>query len=185
MHRGLNGAEMAYNDRELTCRDCGGAFEFTAGEQEFYASKGLQNDPVRCPSCRAQRRMMRPEDRDDTPNYGVYVSWGGRTPRQPHVAICSSCNTAAEVPFVPRGDRPIFCSDCYNEERKRLEELELAEADAAAARISVAAGRVPPPEDREAGGAAEVAVAEPEVAAEPEPEEEPRPVVADSEAAPQ
>ncbi len=180
---------MAYNDRELTCRDCGGAFEFTAGEQEFYASKGLQNDPVRCPSCRAQRRMMRPEDRDDTPSYGVYVSWGGRTPRQLHVAICSNCNTAAEVPFVPRGDRPIFCSDCYNEERKRLEELELAEADAAAARISVAAGRVPPPEDREPGEAAEseaaVAVAEPEVAAEPEPEEEPRPVVADAEALPQ
>ena len=52
---------MAFQDRELTCRDCGGAFVFTAGEQEFYATKGLEHDPVRCPSCRATRKMMRPE----------------------------------------------------------------------------------------------------------------------------
>ena len=130
---------MAFNDRELTCRDCGGAFVFTAGEQEFYASKGLQNDPVRCPSCRASRKLMRPEDRDETPNYGVYVSWGGRTPRQLHVANCSGCGRAAEVPFVPRGDRPVFCSDCYNEERRRQEAREEAEAGTIAARASASA----------------------------------------------
>ncbi|MSQ41767.1 MAG: hypothetical protein EXR65_01835 [Dehalococcoidia bacterium] len=122
------------NDRDLTCRDCGGSFIFTAGEQEFYASKGLQNDPVRCPSCRATRKMMRPEDRDETPSYGVYVSWGGRTPRQLHVANCSGCGKAAEVPFVPRGDRPVFCSDCYNDERKRQEVAQQQEAEAVSAR---------------------------------------------------
>ena len=117
---------MAFNDRELTCRDCGGAFVFTAGEQEFYATKGLQNDPVRCPSCRASRKLMRPEDREETTRYGVYASWGGRTPRQLHVATCSGCNKSAEVPFAPRGDRPVFCSECYNEERKRQEAHEQA-----------------------------------------------------------
>ena len=125
-------------DRELTCRDCSSSFVFTAGEQEFYATKGLQNDPVRCPSCRAQRKMMRPEDRDETPSYGVYASWGGRTPRQLHVATCSGCQRAAEVPFIARGDRPVFCSDCYNEERKRQEAAETAETEAMAARAASA-----------------------------------------------
>ena len=127
---------MAFADRELTCRDCGAAFVFTSGEQEFYASKGLQNDPVRCPSCRATRKMMRPEDRDMTPSYGVYASWGGRTPRQLHVATCSGCAKSAEVPFMPRGDRPVFCSDCYNDERRRQEAHEQAEAGALAARAA-------------------------------------------------
>ena len=127
---------MAFNDRELTCRDCGGAFIFTAGEQEFYASKGLENDPVRCPSCRATRKLTRPQDREEIPSYGVYVSWGGRTPKQLHVATCSGCARSAEVPFVPRGERPVFCSECYNEERKRQDAHEHAEAGALAARAT-------------------------------------------------
>ena len=27
---------MAFVDKEINCKDCGGAFVFTAGEQEFY-----------------------------------------------------------------------------------------------------------------------------------------------------
>lgn len=130
---------MAFTDRELTCRDCGGPFVFTAGEQEFYASKGLQHDPVRCPSCRNQRKMQRPEDRDDFQRFGVYVSYGGRTPRQLHVASCHQCARMTEVPFVPRGDRPVYCSECYNDVRAKQEAQEQAEVEAAAARISAAA----------------------------------------------
>lgn len=127
---------MAFQDRELACRDCGGAFVFTAGEQEFYQSKGLTNDPVRCPSCRATRKMMRPEDREETPHYGVAVSWGGRTPRQLHVAHCFQCGQATEVPFVPRGDRPVYCSNCYNDVRSKQEAQAAAEAEAMASRLS-------------------------------------------------
>src|SRR5688572_6389313 len=127
---------MAFQDRELACRDCGSSFVFTAGEQEFYQTKGLQNDPVRCPSCRATRKMMRPEDREETPRYGVAVSWGGRTPRQLHVATCAQCGTATEVPFVPRGDRPVYCSNCYNTVRTRQEAQAEAEAEALAARLA-------------------------------------------------
>ena len=97
---------MAFSDRELICRDCQGTFVFTAGEQEFYATKGLQHDPVRCPSCRASRRTMRPEEREEAPSYGVFVSWGGRTPRQLHAATCHECGQTTEIPFMPRGDRP-------------------------------------------------------------------------------
>ena len=131
---------VAFSDRELTCRDCGSKFIFTGGEQEFYASKGLQNDPVRCPSCRAQRKMMRPEDRDESPNYGVFVSWGGRTPRQLHVATCAECAQVTEVPFVPRGDRPVYCSDCYREIQSRQQAQEEAEAEAITARLVAHSG---------------------------------------------
>jgi CxxC-x17-CxxC domain-containing protein len=131
---------MAFNYRELTCRDCGSSFVFTSGEQEFYATKGLQHDPVRCPSCRQTRKLLRPEDREEAPTFGVYVSWGGRTPRQLHVAACHQCGQTTEVPFVPRGDRPVYCSNCYNDVRSKLEQQEAVEAEAAAARISAAAG---------------------------------------------
>ena len=132
---------MAFQDRELTCRDCGGAFVFTAGEQEFYATKGLEHDPVRCQSCRATRKLMSPEDRDFAPAYGVYVSWGGRTPRQLHVASCAQCASMTEVPFRPRDDRPVYCSDCYGDLRRKQEAQEAAEASAAAARIATSGGK--------------------------------------------
>ena len=103
---------MAYQDRTLTCRDCNREFVFTAGEQEFYASKGLQNDPVRCPECRNARKNTRNTLESDTGyiRYGGAASFGGRTPRQMHPAACALCADMIEVPFIPRGDRPVFCS---------------------------------------------------------------------------
>ena len=26
---------------------------------------------------------------------------------------CASCGKEAKVPFQPRGDRPVYCSDCF------------------------------------------------------------------------
>ena len=127
------------SDRELTCRDSGSTFVFTAGEQEFYATKGLQHDPVRCPSCRANRRTTRPEDREEAPSYGVFVSWGGRTPRQLHAATCHECGQTTEIPFMPRGDRPVFCSNCYNVVRERQEAAELAAQQRLASLVSASA----------------------------------------------
>ncbi|MDE5592343.1 MAG: zinc-ribbon domain-containing protein [Clostridiales bacterium] len=54
-------------DKTLTCRDCGKEFVFTAGEQEFYAEKGFEHEPTRCPECRkankAKRAAMRNRNR--------------------------------------------------------------------------------------------------------------------------
>ena len=47
-----------YQDETLTCRDCGKEFVFTASEQAFYAEKGFQNKPRRCPECRAAFRAQ-------------------------------------------------------------------------------------------------------------------------------
>ena len=45
-----------YQDKTLTCKDCGAEFVFTAGEQEFYAEKGFQNEPQRCKACRDAKK---------------------------------------------------------------------------------------------------------------------------------
>ncbi len=47
-----------YSDENLNCVDCGRTFQFTASEQEFYASKGFTNKPSRCADCRAARKAV-------------------------------------------------------------------------------------------------------------------------------
>jgi hypothetical protein len=46
-----------------------------------------------------------------------------------------------EVPFRPRDDRPVYCSDCYGDLRRKQEAQEAAEASAAAARIATSGGK--------------------------------------------
>ena len=46
-------------DKVLVCKDCGAEFTFTEGEQEFYAEKGFQNEPQRCPDCRRAKKQQR------------------------------------------------------------------------------------------------------------------------------
>jgi len=108
---------LSYADKVLTCRDCGQAFTFTAGEQEFHASKGFENEPSRCQDCRAVRKAARGESGG---GYGGGYSSGGyggggygRQERQMYSATCSSCGNEARVPFQPRGDKPVYCSDCF------------------------------------------------------------------------
>ncbi len=117
---------MAFTDKQISCRDCGGPFTFTAGEQEFYANKGLMNEPTRCPSCRASRRVNQStlDQNDGYVKYGNFASFGGRTPRQMHPAQCASCDQVTEVPFVPRGDRPVYCSSCYSKMKPPAERMD-------------------------------------------------------------
>ncbi len=106
---------MTYTEKTLTCRNCGRSFPFTVEEQEFHAQKGFTNEPARCPECRAARRAERRDSR------GGYSSggFGGyeREPRAMFPAVCASCGKETEVPFQPRGDRPVYCSDCFSRER--------------------------------------------------------------------
>jgi CxxC-x17-CxxC domain-containing protein len=92
---------MSFTEKTIQCAECGKNFAFTVEEQEFYASKGLANDPKRCQSCRQARKAER---------------GGGdnRGPRQMYPATCAQCGTETEVPFQPRGDKPVYCRDCYS-----------------------------------------------------------------------
>ncbi len=82
-------------DQEITCRDCGSAFTFTEGEQEFYASKDL-SAPQRCKDCRQARKSQR----------------GG--PREMHDAVCADCGAECQVPFKPNGEKPVLCRECFS-----------------------------------------------------------------------
>jgi CxxC-x17-CxxC domain-containing protein len=115
---------MSYADKTMTCRDCGMEFVFTSGEQEFYAQKGFTNEPTRCPSCRQARKAGggRSGGYGSRDSYGSssYDDRGGysRSEREMHSAICASCGKEALVPFVPRGDKPVYCSDCFQQQRQ-------------------------------------------------------------------
>jgi len=85
-------------DKTLICRDCGQEFVFTAGEQEFYAQRGFQNEPSRCRECRDSRRSQHGE---------------GRGARELFDAVCAECGKETKVPFRPRLDKPVYCSECF------------------------------------------------------------------------
>jgi len=112
---------LSYADKTLTCRDCGQAFVFTTGEQEFHASKGFSNEPGRCPDCRAVRKAERGGGSGGYSSGGYssggggYSSGGGygRQEREMFSATCSTCGQEARVPFQPRGDKPVYCSNCF------------------------------------------------------------------------
>ena len=100
---------MNYEDKTLTCQDCGQPFTFSANDQSFHAEKGFTNEPKRCSSCRMARR--------DSQNDGDFGGGYTRGPREMHTVVCAECGKDATVPFQPRGDRPVYCSDCFSKQR--------------------------------------------------------------------
>jgi CxxC-x17-CxxC domain-containing protein len=105
---------MIYQDKSLQCSDCGTTFTFDAGEQEQFASRGYTNEPKRCLPCREARKSRQYADGGNSYSSGSY---GNRSyssaPRQMFPVKCSTCGKDAQVPFEPRGDRPVYCQDCY------------------------------------------------------------------------
>ena len=88
-----------YEDKTLKCKECGAEFVFTAGEQEFYASKGYENEPTRCKPCRDARKNAQ------------------KGAREMFATVCSNCGCECQVPFKPTEGKPVFCSNCYAERR--------------------------------------------------------------------
>jgi CxxC-x17-CxxC domain-containing protein len=102
---------MTYQDKTLTCSDCSNGFTFTVQEQENFAAKGYTNEPKRCPSCREARRAV--QNTSSSFSGGNYSNSYSSSPRQMFPVKCSTCGKDTQVPFQPRGDRPVYCSDCY------------------------------------------------------------------------
>jgi CxxC-x17-CxxC domain-containing protein len=101
------------SDQNITCTDCAKQFTFTESEQEFYQSKGFST-PGRCPDCRAARKAARNSGSSFSggSSYGGASSYGSGE-RQMYPVVCAQCGKNTEVPFQPRGDRPVYCSDCF------------------------------------------------------------------------
>jgi CxxC-x17-CxxC domain-containing protein len=113
--RALGEDPVTYTDRTLNCVDCGVEFIHSAADQEFYAQKGFASDPKRCTSCRASRRAARDGGYDVREIGGPrgYERSDDRPAREYFAVVCSSCGNQAQVPFKPRMDRPVYCSDCF------------------------------------------------------------------------
>ena len=84
-------------DETLVCKECGNDFVFTASEQAFYAEKGFVNKPKCCKACRVNKKNAVKEA------------------RQYYTTVCSQCGGEAKVTFRPSSDRPVYCSECYEQ----------------------------------------------------------------------
>ena len=102
---------MSFVDKTITCSDCGAAFTFSASEQELFSQRGYTNDPKRCESCRASRKAQ------GGGSGGSSSSSYGTSRRQMFPVVCAECGKQTEVPFEPRGGRPVYCRDCYGKTR--------------------------------------------------------------------
>lgn len=89
-----------FQDKTLSCQDCGAEFTFSGDEQQFFADKGF-SEPKRCGTCRQKKKQE---------------SRGTRTLTK---VTCSGCGGEAEVPFVPQGDRPVYCNDCFQKQKEQ------------------------------------------------------------------
>jgi CxxC-x17-CxxC domain-containing protein len=88
-----------FQDKVITCKQCGAEFTFTAGEQQFYAEKGLTNEPQRCKACRDSMKRDRKDRKGDKTMFD---------------AVCAQCGKKCKVPFEPKEDRPVYCSECFS-----------------------------------------------------------------------
>ncbi len=88
---------MSFVDKTLICKDCSCEFIFTAGEQEFFHAKNLINVPKRCHNCRILMRVQR----------------NGANPDNTACVNCAECGAPTQVPFQPKGYRPIYCGPCF------------------------------------------------------------------------
>lgn len=95
---------MSQEDKKIICRDCKKEFPFTAGEQQFFESRGFP-PPSRCPECRKQKKQSR---KDGQFNHEPVISSGT------FEIVCSSCGKKTEVPFRPRNPEGVLCSECFD-----------------------------------------------------------------------
>ena len=108
---------MPYQDKTITCVDCGSPFVWTAGEQEFYAQKGFTNEPKRCKPCKSMKKAQGGASAGASSGGGFGTSGGGREEFQ---VTCSMCGKPTTVPFKPILDRPVYCRTCYQERRSSM-----------------------------------------------------------------
>ncbi len=133
---------MSYEDKTIVCVDCGAEFTFTADEQQRFAERGFTNEPKRCKTCRDAKKAQQGGNfgggagggggsrggygggggggGGSRGGYGGGAGGGGgdRGPRQMFPATCASCGQPTEVPFKQSGNRPVYCRDCFQAQRR-------------------------------------------------------------------
>jgi CxxC-x17-CxxC domain-containing protein len=100
---------MEFQDKVLSCIDCGVDFVFTAGEQTFFYDKQFKNEPKRCKACKSRRVavLTAPQAMGSSQHFS----------RVETRATCSQWGKDTTVPFRPTQGRPIFCRECFTQKR--------------------------------------------------------------------
>ena len=96
----------------VTCADCG-----TECEIPFIPK---HDRPVYCSDC---FRQNKPSPQDDYRN--ERQSRNNRNSRysqdnnrgESATVTCADCGTECEIPFIPKHDRPVYCSDCFRQNK--------------------------------------------------------------------
>ncbi len=108
----IEASEIQFEDKCITCSDCGATFIFSAGEQKFFADKELYHPRKRCRECNAKKseRIKRAKIRGTVPQANVTIT----------DVVCDACGRDTTVPFIPTKKRPVYCSSCFEKEKKRI-----------------------------------------------------------------
>ena len=107
---------MTYVDRTLTCVDCGVEFIHSAADQEYYAAEGVHQRPEALHELPGQPPRQPRHAATTSATSAARAATSAATTARPAStsrSICSSCGNQAQVPFKPRMDRPVYCSDCF------------------------------------------------------------------------
>src|SRR5437773_12027277 len=94
-----------YQDRSISCVDCGEHFTWTTGEQVFFHDKGLKNEPKRCKPCKQAKNHRLAAI---SPSQMV-----GHKQRIEVNVTCAQCGQQTTVPFYLFQDPPVYCRSCF------------------------------------------------------------------------
>ncbi len=112
---------MEYEDKVIVCEDCQTEFTHSGEDQARYASRGFTSDPKRCRECRQKRKERSQQSRGGggpRRGGGGGGEFASRRHREEFETVCAACGVTTTVPFKPRGDRPVYCRDCFRSQKQ-------------------------------------------------------------------
>lgn len=84
-------------------------------EEKTEADENVADEPEA-----EESKEEKPDDSTAAPaDAGAESTGTDQQGRQLYSVKCSKCGKDAQVPFKPSGDRPVYCRDCYAQQRDR------------------------------------------------------------------
>jgi len=90
-----------FQDKILTCQECGTEFVWDASEQAYFAKKGFKEIPKRCRACRAKRKIEREAEK-----------------AKEKEITCAKCGKKAIVKIDIQPDEEAICMNCFLKEQQ-------------------------------------------------------------------